>query len=157
MSGNGRPFLFVYGRDPVPHDIRILKPGDEALLLSAAPGMFDNPVEPALVRAFLADAHHHIAAAVDRGAVVGFASGVDYIHPDKPREMWINEVGVAPPHQGRGLGKAVLAALLDHARSLGCREAWVLTDADNAAANALYRAQGGETMDGEMRGYAFKL
>ena len=58
---------------------------------------------------------------------MGFASGVDYIHPDKPREFWINEVGVAPSHRDRGLGKAVLRTLLDHARALGCREAWVLT------------------------------
>jgi hypothetical protein len=29
--------------------------------------------------------------------VVGFASAVHYVHPDKAPELWINEVGVAEP------------------------------------------------------------
>jgi ribosomal protein S18 acetylase RimI-like enzyme len=141
----------------MPHDIRILAAGDEGVLASVAPGVFDNPVDPDLANEFLVDPHHHIAAAIDGGVVVGFASGVDYIHPDKPREFWINEVGVAPTHRGRGLGKSVLRALLEHARALGCREAWVLTETDNEAANALYAALGGKTMTREQRGYAFRL
>ena len=36
-----------------------------------------------------------------------------------------------------------MAALLDYARALDCREAWVLTDADNTATRALYRSAGG--------------
>ncbi len=43
------------------------------------------------------------------------ASGVDYIHPDKPRELWINEVGTASTHRGRGIGKKVVTALVEHA------------------------------------------
>jgi aminoglycoside 6'-N-acetyltransferase I len=42
--------------------------------------------------------------------------------------MWINEVSVAPSHQGQGVGKAMVQELLQHARRLGCIEAWVLTD-----------------------------
>ena len=81
--------------------------------------------------------------AIDAGQVVGFASGVDYLHPDKPPELWINEVGVAPSHQGQGLGKRLMACLLDHGRTLGCANAWVLTDHGNAAARSLYVAAGG--------------
>ena len=73
-----------------------------------------------------------------------FASGVHYVHPDKPSEMWINEVGVAPSHQGRGIGKAIMRTLLQHAKDLGCREAWVLTDRSNPAAMGLYASTGGE-------------
>jgi ribosomal protein S18 acetylase RimI-like enzyme len=82
--------------------------------------------------------------AIDQGQVIGFASGVHYVHPDKPAELWINEVGVAPDHQGRGVGKAVMRALLEHARRLGCEEAWVLTDHANAAAMRLYASVGGK-------------
>jgi ribosomal protein S18 acetylase RimI-like enzyme len=70
--------------------------------------------------------------------------GVHYVHPDKPSEMWINEVGVAPSHQGRGLGNAMVQTLLQHAIRLGCREAWVLTDRSNQAALRLYASAGGE-------------
>lgn len=78
-----------------------------------------------------------MAVAIDGGEVVGFASGVHYVHPDKPSEMWINEVGVAPSHQGHGLGKAVVGALVQHAGKLGCREAWVLTERTNRLPNKL--------------------
>ena len=161
MSGNGRPFLFAYGsmwvRKTMANGICILGSGDDAVLASVAPGLFDNPVDPSLAKQFLADPRHHMAVAIEAGVVVAFASGVDYIHPDKPREFWINEVGVAPTHRGRGLGKAVLAALLEHVRGLGCREAWVLTDTDNPAANALYRSLGGNAASGVSCGYEFQF
>ena len=143
-------------------DIRVLSTGEEAVLANVAPEVFDNPIDPALAREFVADPRHHIAVAIDDGLVVGFASGVHYIHPDKPAELWVNEVGVAPTHHRRGLGKAVLAALLEAGRGLGCGEAWVLTERSNAAARALYVSAGGEegADDGrsdETLGYTFFL
>src|SRR5437773_1610012 len=48
-----------------------------------------------------------------RRLVVGFASGVHYIHPDKPPELWINEVALAPTRRRRGLGTAVLKSLFE--------------------------------------------
>jgi aminoglycoside 6'-N-acetyltransferase I len=125
-------------------EIRMLGAGDDAILENAVPEVFDNAPHAALVVEFLADPRHHMAAAIEDGRVVGFASGVHYVHPDKPAELWINEVGVAPSHQGRGLGRAVVRALLEHGRRLGCREAWVLTDRKNDAAIRLYAAAGGQ-------------
>ena len=125
-------------------EIRMLDPGEHTILNNVAPGVFDHSTDPALVAQFLGDHRHHLAVALDRDQVVGFASGVHYVHPDKPSEMWINEVGVAPSHQGRGLGKAIVQTLLQHARRLGCREAWVLTDRSNHAAMRLYASTGGE-------------
>jgi GNAT superfamily N-acetyltransferase len=124
--------------------VRPLGPEDAALLLHAVDDVFDAPVIPAIAVEFLADPRHHIAAAIADGRIIGFASGVHYLHPDKPAQMFINEVGVAEPWQRRGIGRALVDALVAHARSLGCTEAWVLTDDDNAAARALYTAAGGE-------------
>jgi ribosomal protein S18 acetylase RimI-like enzyme len=142
-------------------DVRILGPRDEAAFARVAEDVFDNAVDPALAREFLADPRHHIAVATDDGVVVGFASGVHYVHPDKPAELWVNEVGVAPSHQRRGLGRAAMAALLAHGGSLGCVTAWVLTDRDNEAARALYAKVGGvegdEGLDESLRGFVFKL
>jgi ribosomal protein S18 acetylase RimI-like enzyme len=123
--------------------VRLLGPDEAAVLRHVAADVFDNPVDPALAAAFLADPRHHLVVAEDDGLVVGFVSAVDYIHPDKPAELWINETGVAPTHQGQGLAKRMFAVMLDHGRALGCTAAWVLTDRSNAAANALYRAVGG--------------
>ena len=124
-------------------ETRILHAGDQALLANVAPGVFDDAVDPELVAEFLGDSRHHLAVAADQGQVVGFASGVSYVHPDKPPELWINEVGVAPSHQGQGVGKAVVRALLQHGERLGCGQAWVLTDAANTAAMRLYASVGG--------------
>jgi GNAT superfamily N-acetyltransferase len=115
----------------------------DAALLTTAGDVFDESVIPALAIEFLADPRHHIAGAIADGQLIGFASGVHYIHPDKPAQMFINEVGVAEPWQRRGIGRRLMACLTAHARHLGCTEAWVLTDDDNSAARALYTAAGG--------------
>jgi len=119
-------------------EIKILSSGDESLLLNSAPGVFDNPVDPQLAREFLRDPRHHIAAAVEDGQVVGFASAVHYMHPDKRSQLWINEVAVAPTHRQQGLAKTLLPVLFNVGRLLGCTEAWVLTDRPNLPAMRLY-------------------
>lgn len=128
-------------------EIRMLGPADAPVLRSVAPDVFDGPLDPELTAEFLSDARHHMAVAIDDGVVVGMASGVHYVHPDKPAELWVNEVGVAPTHHGRGLGRQLMRALLDHARTLGCIEAWVLTHRENAAARRMYAAAGGMEAD----------
>ncbi|NTV64017.1 MAG: GNAT family N-acetyltransferase [Oscillochloris sp.] len=122
---------------------RMLGPSDDAILDQVAEGVFDHVVDPALAAEFLADPRHHLAVALDGEVVVGMASALHYIHPDKPPELWVNEVGVAPEQQRRGVGLGLLRALLAHGRALGCTQAWVLTDRENAAARGLYAASGG--------------
>ena len=123
--------------------IRILGPDDAAVLDRVAPDVFDHDVDPRWTAEFLADPRHHLAVALDGATVVGIASGVHYVHPDKPPGLWVNEVGVAPTHQGRGIGRQLMQALLARGRELGCREAWVLTEYTNAAARRLYASVGG--------------
>ncbi len=125
-------------------EVRLLRPGDEAVLARVGPGVFDGPVDAEATRRYLADPAHHLAVAIDGGVVVGFVSAVRYFHPDRPAPaMWINEVGVASTHRERGIGKAVLGELLVAARALGCAEAWVLTDRSNRPAMRLYASMGG--------------
>jgi Acetyltransferases len=138
-------------------EFRILSAGDAAVLDRVADGVFDGAVQPALAREFLCDARHHLAVALDEGTVVGFASGVHYVHPDKPAELWINEVGVAPTHLRRGLAQALLHLLFDAGRSLGCSQAWVLTDRDNIAAMRLYTSVGGDPGEREHVMFEFRL
>ncbi|HEX6747555.1 MAG TPA: GNAT family N-acetyltransferase [Longimicrobium sp.] len=137
-------------------EIRRLGEGDAAVLGRVLPDVFDHEIDPAAAAAFLSDPHHHLVVAIEDGAVIGFASAIDYFHPDKPRpELWIDEVGVAPERHGRGVGKAVVRGMLDVARAIGCGEAWVLTDRDNAAAMRLYASTGGEESDAVM--FTFSL
>jgi ribosomal protein S18 acetylase RimI-like enzyme len=120
-----------------------LEAADHAVLERVAPDVFDGPIDRSWTAEFLRDPRLHLAVALDGDTVVGFASGVHYLHPDKAPELFINEVGVAPSHQRQGVGKEVLQALMDQGRALGCRHAWVLTSRSNAAAMTLYAGLGG--------------
>lgn len=135
--------------------IRMLEPGDAHVLDDVAPDVFDHDIDARWTAEFFADPRHHLAVAMDGGRVVGFASGVRYVHPDKPPELFVNEVGVAPTHQGRGLARRLMEALLGHGRALGCVQAWVGTEHANAAANRLYASVGGVPEDFVL--YAFDL
>lgn len=128
-------------------EIRILQSADRTILDHVAPGLFDYALDPRLVDEFLEDDRHHLVVAIDQGEVIGFASGVHYIHhihPDKPAALWINEVSVVAGHQRRGVGQEVVRALLEHAKQLGCTEAWVATEQSNEAAIRLYASTGGK-------------
>jgi aminoglycoside 6'-N-acetyltransferase I len=135
--------MFATGNPMI--DVKILHQGDERVLDRVAPDVFDDAIDTRAAREFLSDSRHRLAVAIDDDVVVGFVSAVVYVHPDKPvPELWINEVGVAPSHQGQRIARRLLEATLEDARASGCREAWVLTDRANQAAMRLYAAGGGE-------------
>lgn len=138
-------------------EIRELGPGDQAVLGRVADGVFDGALDSALAAEFLADPRHHLVVASDDGLVVGFARGVDYMHPDKPPELFISEVAVAATHQRMGLGRALVTSLIEIGRRMGCHEAWVLTEPGNRAARALYAAAGGEESPEASIMFSFRL
>lgn len=121
-------------------DIRLLTQSNAALLNDVAPDVFDNAIDPASLAAFLADPRHVMFVAVHDGVVVGMASAFEYFHPDKQPQMFVNEVGVSPAHQRRGIGRKLVQALLDTARARGCVFAWLGTSSDNTAAQACFAA-----------------
>ena len=142
----------------MPIEIRILRGGDETVLDRVASDVFDDPIVPQRAKEFLNDPRHHLAVAMDESTVIGFASAVHYVHPDKSHpELWIDELGVSPTHQNRGIGKSLMRALLQVARKLGCVEAWVLTERDNGPAMHLYGSLGGEEASPETVMFTFHL
>lgn len=124
-------------------EIRALGPGDEGVLSRVASDVFDYPVNLTWAAEYLGDPRLHLVVALDNATVVGFASGVHYLHPDKPPELFINEVGVAPSHHRQGLGQRLLQELMERGRTLGCGLAWVLTSRTNTPALRLYTSLGG--------------
>jgi ribosomal protein S18 acetylase RimI-like enzyme len=124
-------------------EIRLLSAADLALLERVDPDVFDNPVQPELAARYLANPGNLLAVALQDGVVVGMGSAIAYVHPDKPLQLFINEVGVSERYRRQGLGKRLMHALLEHGRTMGCTEAWVATEENNAAARALYTAMNG--------------
>jgi len=158
-SGGGRACAFraKAERQPMTMEIKLLGRGDEGILTYVAAGVFDHAIDPQRSVEFLHDPRHHLAVAIEVGRVVGFASAVHYVHPDKLPELWINEVGVAATHRSQGVATKLLQTLFAVGRGVGCREAWVLTDRSNAAAMRLYGSIGGIEAPKEQIMFTFSL
>lgn len=123
---------------------QLLSENDLAVLERVEDHVFDHPIQLELAAAYLRDPNNLLAVAILDGVVVGMASGIAYIHPDKPLQLFVNEVGVSERCRSQGLGKKLVSLLLQRGRELGCSEAWVATEENNAAARALYTAAQGK-------------
>ncbi|MEM9872387.1 MAG: GNAT family N-acetyltransferase [Pseudomonadota bacterium] len=120
--------------------VRRATPDDLGLILSAG-HLFDGPPTRDRTTEMLADPRHHLFLALVQDRPVGFLSAVDYVHPDKPRQMWINELGVAQADRRQGHASALTTAATTHAQTLDCSEIWVLAD-NTAAALGFYTSLG---------------
>ncbi|HLY15351.1 MAG TPA: GNAT family N-acetyltransferase [Candidatus Limnocylindrales bacterium] len=121
--------------------IRALLPGEGPTIVAGG-HLFDAPPDLATAERFLVTAGHHLLMAFVDEAPAGFVSGVELTHPDKGTEMFLYELAVDEPFRRRGIGTALVEALLQIARANGCYDLWVLTDHDNDAALATYRTTG---------------
>lgn len=73
------------------------------------------------------------------GQLVGYV-GLYVLPPDAD----VQTIAVCRASQGAGLGRALLTAAVDHARSAGCRTVFLEVRADNNVALALYESSGFE-------------
>jgi ribosomal protein S18 acetylase RimI-like enzyme len=119
--------------------LKRLVPGDEALFDAIAPDVFDEPIHPERMRAYLREPGHLMLLALEGDLVVGQCAAVLHRHPDKPIELYVDEVGTASTHLRQGIATAMMDEMFAWGQELGCTEAWLGTELDNDAANALYR------------------
>ena len=105
--------------------------------------VFDFPVDPVQLAAFVRDAGHELVFAMLGAKVVGMASGNVMLHPDKPPAFFINEVGVNDDMRLRGIGSILSKMLMNVARGKGYKGIWLATETDNIEARALYKKLGG--------------
>jgi aminoglycoside 6'-N-acetyltransferase I len=83
-----------------------------------------------------------LIVALSGGRVVGQIRAVEHRHPDKPTDLVIDEIAVAPRFRRRGIGRELLQAMLDLAKRCGCQEAWLATHLQNMPARSLYDGEG---------------
>ncbi len=94
----------------------------------------------------LANAHYYLVA-LDEGQVVGYA-GLSVTGA----EAWVQNIAVRKDMQRRGIGKALLEALLVEADRRGARPVLLEVAVDNATAQRLYDKYGFAPV-GVRRGY----
>lgn len=126
----------------MPVEVRAVGPADAALFAHIDAGVFDGPIVPERLAAYLADPGHVMLLAIAGGRVVGQISGIVHRHPDLADEMYLDNLGVAPGWQRRGVATRLIDGLTTIARKRGCTEMWVATRAANAGAIALYAHRG---------------
>jgi ribosomal-protein-alanine N-acetyltransferase len=108
----------------------------------AASSLFDGPAREDWAARFLGAPNHHLLVAYVDGVPAGMVTGAEVTMPDKGTEMFLYELGVAEPYRRRGVGRALVDALVEVAVAARCYGMWVLTDDDNDAALATYRSGG---------------
>lgn len=136
--------------------LKRMRPGDEAVLDNVALDVFDEAIDPERLHAYLREPNHLMVLALEGGLVVGQCVGVIHRHPDKPTELYVDEVGTATSHLRQGIATATMAELFAWGREQGCEEAWLGTELDNVEANALYRKHG-PVEDEPFQYYLFRL
>ncbi len=123
----------------MPVDIHLITPDNAHLLDDVADGVFDQPPTKAFLTSYCADPAQALFIAVQGGRVVGQLKSVLHRHPEKPANLFIEELGTAPAQRRQGIAGNLVAAAIAHAEAQGCAELWLATDPENEAANALYR------------------
>jgi ribosomal-protein-alanine N-acetyltransferase len=103
---------------------------------------------PAMFWNELANGHHYLVAIDDDGGVLGYAGLTAY----PSDEAWVQNIAVRRDAQRRGVGRALLEALLAEAARRGARKVLLEVAADNGPAQRLYAAYGFEVV-GVRRGY----
>lgn len=118
-------------------------------LASEARLLFVVPVDPETgaedLRQFLvmtaASGNNAVLVATDGSELVGLATATGGVHPAKRAAVEVG-IGVLEAHQGRGIGRALMAGLEDWARQAGIHRLQLPVVTSNAPAIALYRKCG---------------
>lgn len=117
--------------------------GDTDLFEIIAPDVFDEPIQPDRLADYLSQSCNLMLVALEelddgRTLMVGQCAAVLHMHPDKPTELYIDEVGTASTHRRLGIGRQLTKEMLVWGRERGCQAGWLGTETDNLEARALY-------------------
>ena len=126
------------GIDTVAVDALTVADAERCAQLEACLFPGDDPWPAQAFGRELAAKHTHYVAARTADTLVGYA-GISRLGRKPPFEYEVHTIGVDPAYQGRGIGRRLLAKLLDFADG---GVVYLEVRTDNAAAIALYRSAG---------------
>ena len=108
-----------------------LKKNNAHLLNNIAKEVFDHKIDLSSLESFLECPRHIMLLAVEDDLVIGMVSAVEYFHPDKSSQLWINEIGVTSNQQNKKIGRQLINQVIELGKKRGCKYAWLGTDVDN--------------------------
>ncbi|MET3663958.1 GNAT family N-acetyltransferase [Caulobacter sp. 1776] len=112
------------------------------LLETIAEDVFDADIDARRLATYLESPGHLMVVAVRGNQVIGQVAAYVHGHPDRAPDLYIDNLGVAPPFQRRGVARRLVEEVLAWGKTLGCDQAWIVTDTENTAARALYEGLG---------------
>jgi len=83
-----------------------------------------------------------VVAQDDDGRLLGLGYWLRYARPTHRPHVDVEKIAVAPDQQGRGIGRGLLAALVEEALSAGIEQLTLDARGDNVAALHLYESLG---------------
>lgn len=111
--------------------------------------VFDHAIQDQFLNRYLADPQHAMfiafvddPASDDHLLVVGQARGIVHFHPDQKPEFYVENLGVTPAYQRKGIATRLMDALVDWGEAQGTDYTWLGTEADNGGAIAFYKQYG---------------
>ena len=108
---------------------------------------YKQPSDPDAARAFLSDRISRdesvVFLAIANGVPAGFAQLYPAFSSVRLGTDWVlNDLFVAPPNRGFGVGRALTVRCMDHAQETGALSLELLTEVTNTPAQALYESLG---------------
>lgn len=112
------------------------------LLTNVAEGVFDHAIDRDRLKAYLANQLNWMCVAMHGDMVVGMCMSVIHLHPDKPTELFLDEIGTGDDWRRQGIARSLMQMVFDRADAEGIDEIWLGTEPDNLPARGLYESTG---------------
>ena len=122
--------------------IHWITPENSSLLSKVAEGVFDEAVDPERLKRYLGNNLNWMVVAMSDDLVIGQCMSVIHYHPDKPTELYLDEIGTGDAWRRKGVAQALMDATCARADEAGIDEIWLGTEPDNVPARGLYEKTG---------------
>ncbi len=117
-----------------------LDEGNMDILNNYDEDIFDEKIDTLRLAALLKEQSSILLVAVNEGSVIGQVLAAIHRHPDKPTELYIDDLGVSENFQRRGIATRLLEKLFTIGVERGCEEIWVATEPENEPAIKFYNS-----------------
>lgn len=112
---------------------------DTALLTRAVHTFLNRDADPS----YLESPGTLTFVATEADQVAGWCWGYHLPRPDGSSMLYLHQLEVAKPHQGQGIGRALLSTFMTTGKASGASKMFLTTGAGNTPARGLYDAMGG--------------